>query len=107
MMWSRMNPKWRPRGAAKRSFRSPSEDRPLLEPVVDAKAQHARLEAVAGAGERIGPVGEIDVEILDPRRPGRGERDLHAAAYCPPGVGLALGQAADLGVAAADGKTAA
>src|SRR5262245_37523322 len=45
------------------------------EPVVDADPEQARLEAMARAGEPIGPVGQVDIKVLDPRRPGVGERD--------------------------------
>src|SRR5262249_52547846 len=74
----------------------------VSEPVAETEPQHARLEAVADAGQPEGPVREVDEQVLDPRRPGRGEPDLHAAAGSPSGMGLVFRASADLGAAAAE-----
>src|SRR5207249_1514814 len=66
--------------------------------------EQARLEAVAHAGEPIRPVGQVDIEIFDPRRPGVGEGDLQAGAGGPAGVDPRLACAAELEVAAAEGE---
>src|SRR5262245_11227250 len=76
----------------------------VLEPVVHPDPKQARLEAVACAGEPIGPIRQVDIKILDPRRPGVVERDLHAGARGPAGMDPRFAHATELEVAAAEGK---
>src|SRR5690349_5814349 len=66
------------------------------EPVIDPDPEQARLEAMICAGEPIGPVGEVDKEIFDPRRPGARQRNFHAGACRPAGVEPRLAQAPEL-----------
>src|ERR1700741_2045514 len=76
----------------------------ISESIIEADPEQARLEAVAGAGEPIGPVGQVDIEILDPRRPGAGQRNLHPGAGRPTGVEPRLAQAPKLDLALAEGE---
>src|SRR5262245_6907489 len=75
------------------------------EPVIDADAKQARFKAVVAADQPIRPIRQIDIKVLDPRRPGVGERDLHAGARSPSGVNSAVARAAELDPPAADGET--
>src|SRR5262245_65228250 len=75
------------------------------EPVVHAQPKNGRLEAVAGAGQRVALVRQVDVEILGLGRPIRREADLEAGAGRPADMSVALGKAVDLDLAAAEGET--
>src|SRR5215470_16977757 len=76
----------------------------ISEPVIDPDPEQARLEAMICAGEPIGPVGQVDKEILDARRPGARQRNLHAGARSPAGVEPRFTQASELDLALTEGE---
>src|SRR5262249_53839444 len=79
--------------------------RPLpSEPVVDTEPQDARLESVAGSGQHVTLVRQIDVEIFGLGRPVRGEADLKASARGPADMGAGLGEPVEFDLTAAEGK---
>src|SRR5262245_6505753 len=74
------------------------------EPIIDSDAKQARFKSLIAARQPVAAIRQVHITVPDPRRPGVGERDFHAAARGASGVGSVVARAAELDLPAADGE---
>src|SRR5882757_9609863 len=75
------------------------------EAIVETEPHQMGFDRAAAADERVGPVRQIDEQIVHLRRYVRGDAELDAATSGPAGVDLALGEAGARNADAAEGDT--